>query len=146
VASIKTDFQEEFRDGFKDYEQLAETSLRIYMQDQFKGEVKPSGPGDLCEKTELQVRAEELLLYSIDELKAEESKANKKPRRGGLAQVALGVESSFADSVVDTTGSAEYQLDGRLVLKDKALKEADLDLYHQIDKLKPDAVDYLIRK
>jgi hypothetical protein len=31
-------------------------------------------------------------------------------------------------------------------LKDRALKNQEFDLYNQIDKLRPDHVDYLVRK
>lgn len=37
------------------------------------------------------------------------------------------------------------ELDGRLILKDRALKSGDTELYNDIDKLNPDAVEYLVR-
>lgn len=40
----------------------------------------------------------------------------------------------------------DFALDGRLILKDRALKSGELDFYNQIDKLRPDAVDYLVAK
>ena len=37
-------------------------------------------------------------------------------------------------------------LDGRLVLKDLVLKEGDFQVYHEIDRLKPDEVNYLVNR
>ncbi len=38
----------------------------------------------------------------------------------------------------------EEQLDAKLVLKGRALRDQNLDLYQQIDKLKSDAVDFYV--
>ena len=62
-----------------------------------------------------------------------------------LANVGVRTSQEGVD-LPHSGGIFSLELDGRLILKDRALKSNDLDLYHEIDKLKPEAVEYLVRK
>jgi hypothetical protein len=53
-------------------------------------------------------------------------------------------EEIIDDPILLSSNVFNLELDARLLLKDKALKNQELDLYYEIDKLKPDVVDYLV--
>jgi len=64
-----------------------------------------------------------------------------------LSEIVTGSkdEEIIDDPILLSSNVFNLELDARLLLKDKALKNQELDLYYEIDKLKPDVVEYLVR-
>jgi hypothetical protein len=119
----------------------------MYMTDGFKGLLQPSIGTDL-EKTEVERKAEMLLQIPIEEIQAEveRDREKEKEKQARQMQAALTLAQGGFVHESDHESLMNLNLDGRLVLKDKVLKEGDLEVYHEIDRLKPDDVAYLVNK
>ena len=62
VAQIKVDAEQEFREHFQEFDEVAEASMRIYMSEGFKGVIQPSQNNEEEErKSELVKKAEMML-------------------------------------------------------------------------------------
>lgn len=78
VDAIKLDVDGgEFKQRFRDYDEVSELSIKMYMADNFKGLLPPSDGVNL-EKTEVERRAEQLLQIPIEEIEA--AKAQERQR------------------------------------------------------------------
>lgn len=70
VAAINVDVEgAEMKQQFRDYDDITELSVRIYMTEAFKGLLPPNVNGLMdLEKTETQQKAEMLLMMPLEEL------------------------------------------------------------------------------
>ncbi len=112
------------------------------------------------------MKAEILLSTPLEEVLAEQERVRQqKEERIKIKQMAQKAELNRQNTLVMPSSGGrgfdykdteeqemverqalDFALDGRLILKDRALKNQELDFYNQIDKLRPDTVDYLVRK
>ena len=76
VVAIKVDVEGDFKGHFQEFDDVAEASMKIYMNDNFKGVVVAQEPpqdedGNVQEKSEVQKKAEMMLQVPLDELQEE---------------------------------------------------------------------------
>ena len=128
---------EEFQQRFQEFDEVVDASVRIFMSEGFKGVIRSPKNGDegepiLDTRSALHIKAEAILSSPHDEIEAAEEerlqKLAEKAKQKSLEAVEgdpLAPEIATAAIVVE-----ELVLDGRLLLKDRALKSNDLELYH----------------
>lgn len=85
-------------------------------------------------------------IEEADEEDARQKKLAEEKEKSRLFTTLTGFIKGASIHADDISNLLDFELDGRLILKDRALKTQDLALYHQIDKLKPDAIEFLVRQ